>query len=104
MSRPRLAVGTFGDVGFSTSPSGRVIARASYRDWDGKSRLVQASGESQRAAELALKAKLSDRDRCSSFRTRCGEPQMPTACCGSLTTFISFVGRSGCFVGVRSTT
>lgn len=61
MSRRRLTIGTFGDIGFLTSPNGRVIARARYRDWDGKNRLVQATGDTQRAAELALKAKLAER-------------------------------------------
>ncbi|MEV7633164.1 tyrosine-type recombinase/integrase [Microbacterium sp. NPDC089318] len=61
MSRQRLTIGTFGDIGFLTNPNGRVVARARYRDWDGKNRLVQATGDTRRAAELALKAKLADR-------------------------------------------
>lgn len=61
MSRQRLTIGTFGDIGFLASPNGRVVARARYRDWDGKNRLVQATGDTQRAAELALKAKLAER-------------------------------------------
>jgi len=61
MSRQRLTIGTFGDIGFLTSPNGRIVARARYRDWDGKSRLVQATGDTQRTAELALKAKLAER-------------------------------------------
>ncbi|MDJ1372437.1 tyrosine-type recombinase/integrase [Gulosibacter molinativorax] len=61
MSRPRLTIGTFGDVGFQTAPNGRVTARARYRDWDGKSRLVQATGDTKRAAEQALKARLAER-------------------------------------------
>ncbi|EYT56573.1 integrase [Leucobacter sp. UCD-THU] len=61
MSRQRLTIGTFGEIGFLSSPSGRTVARARYRDWDGKSRLVQATGEGRRAAERALKAKLAER-------------------------------------------
>ncbi len=61
MSRQRLTIGTFGEIGFFTGPNGRVIARARYRDWDGKNRLVQATGDTQRAAELTLKAKLAER-------------------------------------------
>ena len=61
MSRQRLTIGTFGDIGFLTSANGRVVARARYRDWDGKNRLVQATGDTQRAAELALKAKVAER-------------------------------------------
>ena len=61
MSRPRLTIGTFRTIGFQASSNGRVTARARYRDWDGKTRLVQATGGTKRAAEHALKAKLADR-------------------------------------------
>lgn len=61
MSRPRLPIGTFGTIGFQTASNGRVTARARYRDWDGKSRLVQAAGDTKRAAEQRLKAKLAER-------------------------------------------
>lgn len=50
MSRQRLTIGTFGDIGFLTGANGRTVARARYRDWDGKNRLVQATGDTQRAA------------------------------------------------------
>lgn len=42
------------------SPGGRVVARARYRDWDGKTRLIQATGDTRTLAERALKAKLAD--------------------------------------------
>lgn len=61
MSRQRLTIGTFGDIGFRVSPSGRTVARARYRDWDGKSRLIQATGDTQKQAENALKAKFAER-------------------------------------------
>ena len=61
MSRQRLTIGTFGEIGFFTGPIGRVIARARYRDWGGKNRLVQATGDTQRVAELVLKAKFAER-------------------------------------------
>lgn len=61
MSRPRLTIGTFGTIRFQTSANGRVTARARYRDWDGKSRFVQATGDTKRAAEQRLKAKLAER-------------------------------------------
>jgi len=61
MSRQRLAVGTFGEIGFLPAPGGRVIARARYRDWDGRTRQVQATAASQALAERALKAKFSTR-------------------------------------------
>lgn len=61
MSRQRLTIGTFGEIGHLLSPGGRVVARARYRDWDGKTRLVQATGDTRKSAERALKAKLADR-------------------------------------------
>ncbi|MCR2825029.1 hypothetical protein NQ160_05755 [Microbacterium sp. zg.Y909] len=42
MSRQRLAIGTFGDIGFLPTAHGRVMARARFRDWDGRTRLVQS--------------------------------------------------------------
>lgn len=38
MSRVRLAIGTFGEIGFLAAAPSRVIARARYRDWDGRTR------------------------------------------------------------------
>lgn len=61
MSRPRLAIGTFGEIGFLTAEHGRVIARARYRDWDGRTRLVQVTAATRALAERALKVKLSTR-------------------------------------------
>lgn len=61
ISRRRLTIGTFGDIGFLAGPNGRSIARARHRDWDGKNRLVQATGDTRKQAERALKAKLADR-------------------------------------------
>lgn len=61
MARQRLTIGTFGEIGYLSGPSGRVVARARYRDWDGKNRLVQATGDTRKQAERALKAKLADR-------------------------------------------
>ncbi|WP_313356930.1 hypothetical protein [Microbacterium sp.] len=61
MSRQRLTIGTFGEIGHLVSPNGRVVARARYRDWDEKTRLVQATGDTRKSAERALKAKLADR-------------------------------------------
>lgn len=61
MSRARLAIGTFGEIGFLEAEHGRVIARARYRDWDGRTRLVQVTAETRALAERALKVKLSTR-------------------------------------------
>lgn len=62
MSRPRLTIGTYGDIWFFISKTGRVSARAHYRDWDGITRQVQVSAESKQIAERALKAKLVERN------------------------------------------
>jgi hypothetical protein len=48
VSRPRLSIGTFG-------------ARTRYRDWDGRTPLVEATGETRRTAEHALKGELAER-------------------------------------------
>ncbi len=61
MSRPRLTVGTYGDITTRPTASGQHRARARYRDWDGLVRPVQATGATARAAERALKAKLAER-------------------------------------------
>lgn len=44
MSRQRLTIGTFGEIGYLKSSNGRTVARARYRDWDGKSRTERKSG------------------------------------------------------------
>ena len=61
MSRPRLAIGTFGDIGVVRTPGGRHTARTRYRDWDGKTRLVEATADTSKAATQALKQKLTSR-------------------------------------------
>lgn len=61
MPRPRLPIGTFGEITFRRVARGRVEARTRYRDWDGKTRLVQATADGSPAAERALKVKLSER-------------------------------------------
>ncbi|WP_036278224.1 tyrosine-type recombinase/integrase [Microbacterium sp. CH12i] len=62
MSRPRLTIGTYGEITTRRRPSGRTEARARYRDWDGATRLVQASGDTAAVATHALKAKCVDRN------------------------------------------
>jgi len=64
--RPALSIGTYGNI--STRSTGtkqkpNYIARARFRDTDGVSRPVTASGQTKRAAEDALKVKLSKRQR-----------------------------------------
>lgn len=66
MARPRTAIGTFGDFTYLTAANGKVKARVRFRDDDGQLRLVQASGDTRKAAERALKEKLTRRDSYSS--------------------------------------
>jgi integrase len=59
--KPRLDIGTYGAILFRAMPSGHVEARCRYRDWDGVARIVQATARTERQAEKALKAKLTER-------------------------------------------
>ena len=61
MSRPRLAIGTFGAIACRTVAPGKIQARTLYRDWDGATRKIQATATTEAGAERALKAKLVDR-------------------------------------------
>ncbi|WP_222193292.1 site-specific integrase [Modestobacter italicus] len=61
MGRPPLPVGTFGKIGFLLMASGEVQARARFRDFDGRTRLVSKTGISRAAAERALKTELAAR-------------------------------------------
>ena len=48
-----MPLGTFGKIGFVDQPNGQVQARAKFRDYDGRVRLVSKSGRSRAAAERA---------------------------------------------------
>ena len=61
MGRPPLPVGTFGRICFLSQPSGEVQARARFRDYDGRTRLVSKTARTRAAAERALKTELSTR-------------------------------------------
>lgn len=65
MGRPRTAIGTFGEFTYVTAPNGRIKARVRFRDDDGQLRLVQATGDTRKSAERALKEKVTRRDRFS---------------------------------------
>lgn len=65
MGRPRTAIGTFGEFTYVPAPNGRIKARVRFRDDDGQLRLVQATGDTRKSAERALKQKLTRRDRFS---------------------------------------
>lgn len=61
MGRPRKPIGTFGVIGHRRLQGGKHEARARYRDWDGRTRQVQATGTSRASAERELKKRLSQR-------------------------------------------
>lgn len=76
MSRPRLGVGTWGQI--ATAASGpRFVARVRYRDWDGATRLIEAAGDTARKAERALTAKLSQRTAFQADRAGALTPESP---------------------------
>ncbi|MWB99025.1 tyrosine-type recombinase/integrase [Agromyces seonyuensis] len=59
--RPRQPVGTFGSITTTEVERGKFRATTRFRDWDGQSRKVSATGKSRRAAESALKVELQNR-------------------------------------------
>ena len=61
MGRPPLPLGTAGKILFVTKADGRIQARAKFRDFDGRVRLVAKHGPTRAAAERALKAELAQR-------------------------------------------
>ncbi|SDG79759.1 phage integrase central domain-containing protein [Microbacterium pygmaeum] len=61
--RPRLPIGTFGEISTREVAPGRFRSATRFRDWDGQTRQVTASGKSRSAAIAALKANLSGRQR-----------------------------------------
>ncbi|SFT82707.1 Site-specific recombinase XerD [Geodermatophilus amargosae] len=62
MARPPLAVGTFGKIDFYVVGTGRIRARVSFRDFDGRRRSVTRYGDSRAQAERRLREALRDRD------------------------------------------
>lgn len=61
--RPRLTIGTYGDIAVTEVSPGRCRAFTRYRDWDGQTRQVVATGTSRNNAKAELKAKLIERQR-----------------------------------------
>ena len=61
--RPRLPIGTFGEIKTNQVGPGRFRAYTRFRDWDGQTRQVTASRSSRSAARTALKVELADRLR-----------------------------------------
>jgi integrase len=61
--RPRLPISTFGIIKTTEVGPGRFRAVTRFRDWDGQSRQVTATGSSRNAAKIALKIELATRMR-----------------------------------------
>lgn len=61
MARPPLDIGTYGVINLTEKEPGKYVAKAQFRDADGITRAVTATGKSKDAATRALKAKLKDR-------------------------------------------
>ena len=61
--RPRLAIGTFGEISTRQLAPGRYQSATRFRDWDGETRQVMATAGSRNAALTELKKRLVDRMR-----------------------------------------
>ncbi|MFY1632393.1 tyrosine-type recombinase/integrase [Solwaraspora sp. WMMB335] len=61
MARPELPIGTWGKIRTEKLGPNRYRARARFRDYDGKTRDIEATDTTGPAAERALKVKLRDR-------------------------------------------
>lgn len=61
MARPPLPIGTWGNIRTEKLGPNRYCARARFRDYDGKTRDVEATDTTGPAAIRALKVKLRDR-------------------------------------------
>lgn len=62
MSRPRIPIGGYGEIAFISRSKGKIEASTRFRDWDGQTRLVQATAASKAAAEAELKKRLTLRN------------------------------------------
>lgn len=63
MGRPRLEIGTFGDINTQLLANGRWTARARFRDRDGVTREVKAVDATEAKAKAKLRGVLKDRRR-----------------------------------------
>lgn len=61
--RPRLPIGTFGEIRTIQVASGRFRAWARFRDWDGQTQQLTATGTSRDAAATSFKIELAARMR-----------------------------------------
>lgn len=61
--RPRLPIGTFGDITVREVAPHRYLASTRFRDWDGQTRQVSATAAGLTAARTALKVRIAARVR-----------------------------------------
>ena len=61
MPRPPLVHGPWGVVKATMITQGRWVAKARYRDVDGRTRLIERAGQTKQKAEDALRAAMRDR-------------------------------------------
>lgn len=66
MARPPLPIGTFGAITTTEVRPGVYLARTRFRDVDGVTRAIKATGRSAAAATRELKVKIADRSAPSS--------------------------------------
>lgn len=61
MARPRIPIGTYGQIMFTTMAGGQVRARTRVRDTDGQMRRIETTARTRKSAEYALKERLAAR-------------------------------------------
>ncbi|MEX5259575.1 tyrosine-type recombinase/integrase [Kocuria sp. CPCC 205263] len=61
MPRPPLPIGAYGRISLTPTPGGAYVAKARFRDYDGRTRLVERTAGSKAKAEKALKEAFIDR-------------------------------------------
>lgn len=66
MARPRLPVGTMGEIRCYRLANGRVRAITNFRDYDGRTRRVERTAKSESAARSRLREACRDRGRTDS--------------------------------------
>ncbi len=70
MPRPVTELGSYGDIGTKEQKNGKWRAWATFRDYDGKGRLVEAYGLTQSKAKTELRKKLTARQKQYKGRAR----------------------------------
>jgi hypothetical protein len=66
MARPRLPLGTMGEIRYQRTANGRVRAVTQSRDYDGRTRQVERTGPTEAAARRRLAEACRDRGRTDS--------------------------------------